>query len=88
MLRVANAPPSPRFVRSGSLMFAVPQVFTGVVKIRKGMSVKLILHATTLPATKALFAELLNSVAAKASQITMRCGGRGNLLARVQHSLL
>jgi hypothetical protein len=47
-------------------LYSNPKVFTGVVKIRKGMSCKLILQTNTLPELHAIFYEFANSILQKA----------------------
>lgn len=39
-----------------------PGVFTGVVKIRKGEAVRMMMEATSLDSVKAIFAYFLNQV--------------------------
>jgi hypothetical protein len=47
-------------------LYGNPKVFTGIVKIRKGMSSKLILQTNNLPALSSIFYEFTTSIAKKA----------------------
>lgn len=47
-------------------LYGNPKVFTGVVKIRKGMSCKLILSTNTMPELHSIFYEFATSIAKKA----------------------
>jgi len=52
-----------------------PKVFTGVVKIRKGETVRMIMMATNLDAVKAIFAHFVANVSSSSDSSSSSAGG-------------
>ena len=65
-----------------------PKVFTGVVKIRKGETVRMIMLATNIDAVRAIFSHFLSKVRHTQSDVVSGGGGGGHGRGRGGGNLL